>query len=40
LIACIAVDDLSWAKIGERLGCDPKTAKVWTLDAIRALAAV
>ncbi|HSR77581.1 MAG TPA: hypothetical protein VLN57_13430 [Xanthobacteraceae bacterium] len=37
LEACIA-RDWSWAFLGRRLGVDPKTARAWTVTAIKALA--
>jgi hypothetical protein len=37
LEACLA-DDASWRYLGARLGVDPKTARAWTIAAIRALA--
>jgi hypothetical protein len=39
LTGCL-VDDLSWSKLGRRFGCDPKTAKSWTVAAVKGLAAV
>jgi hypothetical protein len=36
LEACLA-DDASWRHLGDRLGVDPKTARAWTIAAIRAL---
>jgi hypothetical protein len=35
-----ALDDLSWARPGQRLNCHAKTAKVWAVQAIKALATV
>ena len=37
LEACL-VDDCSWRYLGDRLGVDPKTARAWTIIALRALA--
>jgi hypothetical protein len=37
LEACLA-DDCSWRYLGDRLGIDPKTARAWTIAALRALA--
>lgn len=36
LQACL-VDDRSWAWLGQRLSVDPKTARAWTISAIKAL---
>ena len=38
LLAACAVDDVSWAYLGRALGIDPKTARAWTIAALRALA--
>lgn len=37
LEACL-VDDRSWRELGDRLGIDPKTARAWTITAVRGLA--
>jgi hypothetical protein len=39
LVELVAVEDLSWAVIGRRVRCDPKTARSWAIAAIRALVA-
>lgn len=36
LEACL-FGDCTWAWLGQRLGIDPKTARAWTITAIRAL---
>ena len=38
LVEACAVHDWSWAYLGRRLGVDPKTARAWTVLAIKALA--
>jgi hypothetical protein len=39
LEACV-IDDLSWSEIGRCLGVDHKTARAWTIIAIKELALV
>ena len=39
LEACV-IDDLSWNEIGRCLGVDHKTARAWTITAIKGLALV
>jgi hypothetical protein len=40
LLEAHIVDDESWSAIGRRLRVHPKTARTWTIIALRALAAV
>lgn len=40
LIWCCAIEDLAWASVGARFRVDPKTARKWTIEALRALAAL
>ena len=39
IITWLAVEDFSWAEIGRRLKVDPKTARAWSLIALRSLPA-
>jgi hypothetical protein len=39
LYLCL-VEDLAWAEIGRRLQADPKTARAWTVAAVRRLAEI
>jgi hypothetical protein len=38
LLELCVIDDISWAALGRRLKIDPKTARAWTLFALKALA--
>jgi hypothetical protein len=40
LLELAIVDELCWAAIGRRLQVDGKTARSWTVAAVKALAAV
>jgi hypothetical protein len=40
LIEITLIDNESWADLGRRLGVDPKTARHWTVESLRALAMV
>jgi len=40
IVLAVVVDDLPWAKLGQRCGCHAKTAKVWAVEALKALATV
>jgi hypothetical protein len=40
LLVGFVVDDRSWASLGKQRGICPKTAKCWTLEALRTLAAL
>jgi hypothetical protein len=39
LVIMICVDNSCWSQIGRRFRIDPKTARSWTIAALRALAA-
>jgi hypothetical protein len=39
LVESCVVEDCSWAELGRRLRVDPKTARTWTIMALRELAA-
>ena len=40
LLTWCLVDDISWCAIGRRLGRDHKTARAWTIAALKALSAI
>ena len=40
LLDASVVQNLSWAAIGRGFGVDPKTARAWSITAIRALAQI
>ena len=40
LLDAAVVQNLSWAAIGRGFGIDPKTARAWSITAIRALAQI
>ena len=37
LVELCTIEDLSWAALGRRLKVDPKTARAWTITALKAL---
>ena len=40
LLEVVFVDDRTWSSLGHGLGIDPRTARAWTIAALRALATV
>ena len=37
LVELCTIEDLSWAALGRRLKVDPKTARAWTITALKSL---
>jgi hypothetical protein len=40
IVYAVVVDNVTWAELGRLRGIDPKTARSWSIEAIKMLAAV